>query len=265
MHPTMATPTSQGPRPLRGFRVALAFLTRLPGGVHADSGAAVGRSVGWFPVVGALVGLLGGASYWGANLVTSNAVAAVVAFAVTAAATGALHEDGLADTVDALAGGLTVEDRQRILSDPRHGTFGVLSLVLLTVAKVGALAAVDVSDAVGLLIVAHLGARLGSVFMLAFAPISEGQGSARSVAVAVGRPGVFYAVIVGAGLTVLALFNIVDLLVGLSVTVGAIAFSVALMTLWAWKRVGGINGDTIGAAEQLSELSVLVLLGGLLT
>ena len=46
------------------LRRAWAFLTRLPGGAHPRDDRELGRSVGWFPAVGAVVGALSGAVYW---------------------------------------------------------------------------------------------------------------------------------------------------------------------------------------------------------
>ena len=67
--------------------------------------------------------------------------AAALAVTLGIVITGALHEDGLADTVDAFGAGGGPEETLRILKDPTHGTYGVIALVLSIVLRVLALAA----------------------------------------------------------------------------------------------------------------------------
>jgi adenosylcobinamide-GDP ribazoletransferase len=252
-------------------RRAFSFLTRLPGGRGADSAAELAASVGWFPAVGAAIGLLGGIGYLAAGLVAPPLVAAGFALAVTAATTGALHEDGLADTVDALPGGRDVEDRRRILRDSRHGTFGVLALVLITVAKAGSLAELDGELALTALIMAHSLARTGTVVLLGVARPAPGPGSGRSLAEQV-TPGVV-AMGATAGLVVAALgmglaassanATGVEAAVAAGAALAGVAGTAGAVTWWARRRIGGVTGDVLGAAEQAGELAVLVALSSL--
>ena len=117
------------------LRWAWAFLTRLPGGAHPGDDRELGRSVPWFPIVGAILGALSGTVYWALHGPLGAPLAAVLAVAASAAATGGLHEDGLADTADAL-GGATRERRLEIMKDSRVGVFGAMALVLSTLARV---------------------------------------------------------------------------------------------------------------------------------
>ena len=100
-------------------KVALAFLTRLPVAPEPiAAGSSLGASVVMFPVVGALIGLLGGGGYalafW---LGLPPLPAATAALATTIWLTGALHEDGLADVADGFGGGRTLEDKLRIMRE----------------------------------------------------------------------------------------------------------------------------------------------------
>ena len=85
------------------FRLALLFLTRLPVGSpdHFAEGD-LARAAPWFPMAGVVVGTAGGAVYWIALHLLPPLLAALLAVATTALITGALHEDGLADTADVL-------------------------------------------------------------------------------------------------------------------------------------------------------------------
>ena len=121
-----------------GFFGAVQFLTRVP--VRRAGAADTATIVVWFPVVGALVGALAGGVAAGLGHLVPTAVAAAVGVLVGVLVTGAFHEDGLADTADAVAGGWTVERRLEILKDPRHGTYGVAALCGSIVLRVVAVA-----------------------------------------------------------------------------------------------------------------------------
>src|SRR5579864_1747693 len=143
--------------PFDDFVIATAVLTRLP--VGASHGAADGvAAAGWaFPLVGAGVGALSAGAYFVAQaLGLSIAAAALLAVLAAVAVTGAFHEDGLADTVDGFGGGRTREAKLAIMRDSRHGTFGILALVLGIGLRAAALAAIGDPIHAGLaLIAAH--------------------------------------------------------------------------------------------------------------
>src|SRR5205085_1363493 len=92
-----------GTRTVRGLRTAVAFLTRIPVCAGGAVGPAdLGRSVPFIPVVGALIGLVVAGVDIGARTILPSFVAAVLAIGAGVVLTGALHEDGLGDTADAL-------------------------------------------------------------------------------------------------------------------------------------------------------------------
>lgn len=237
---------------MNGLRTALAFLTRLPGGKHPGDQTGLTASVPWFPVVGIIIGGLGSVVYLGLLEVVSPLSAAAVTFAFTALATGGFHEDGLADSFDALAGGWTPERRLEILKDSRHGTFGVLSLVLITLIKVSALATLEGSEAAFALVAAHSVGRAGAVGLMAAAATARADG-------------------LGADYTrsLSPLRAIAGSMVGVAVAVAAfawwspvvlvlVAVGVAVVGWWARRKIGGVTGDLLGAAEQVGEAMVLL-------
>ncbi|MEE3101345.1 MAG: adenosylcobinamide-GDP ribazoletransferase, partial [Pseudomonadota bacterium] len=119
---------------------ALQFLTRIP--IPAWVGHApdmLARAARWYPVVGALVGLAAGAVYAGAaTLGLAPLAGAALALAVSIALTGALHEDGLADTLDGLGGGATRERALEIMRDSRIGAYGAVGLGVALLVRAGA-------------------------------------------------------------------------------------------------------------------------------
>lgn len=240
------------------LRHALAFLTRLPGGSHPSSPSELTGAVAWFPVVGLIIGAVGAGVYAGASALFPPMPAAALAFVVTALATGGFHEDGLADSLDGLAGGWDREQRLEILKDSRHGTFGVLALVLVSIVKVSALASLADWTAAGALIAAHVAGRAGAVALMGIAPTAQEVGLGADYTRSL-RPG---PAIAGFLLGVAAL--VVVFQEWSPVAIVAVACGVALVGLWAQRKIGGVTGDLLGAAEQVGECAVLLVATALL-
>src|SRR5262245_51603355 len=123
---------------LRTARAAVVFLTRIPLGGFPYSEAEWARAAAWFPLVGSLVGALAAGAWWVVRP-AGDLVAAIVAVIVCLVITGALHEDGLADTADALGGATDRAKMFAILKDSRIGTFGAAALALSLLLRVALL------------------------------------------------------------------------------------------------------------------------------
>lgn len=232
---------------LRGLRLAVQFLTRLPvPGVSEFSPRELSRSGVWFPLVGVIVGILPAllVSFGG----RAPLLAAAVALLVWVWLTGALHLDGLGDLADALAA--SHRDPKRfltVLADPHLGTFGVVSIVLALVLKWAALASFHPADTVGLPILTAW-ARLGPLgWSRWLPPLKPGQGERFAWNPHAGA-------IVGwavALLLVSAAFAPV-LCLGL---LALVAWGV-----WLKTRLGGMTGDCLGAGVEVTETSLVLLL-----
>ena len=119
-------------------------MTRLPVGRNGRlTAAALSRAAVWFPAIGLVVGGVMATVHALAGLVTTATAATVLARAAAILITGGLHEDGLADTADALGAHTTRERRLEILRDPRVGTYGALALILAVALSVATLAPLD--------------------------------------------------------------------------------------------------------------------------
>jgi adenosylcobinamide-GDP ribazoletransferase len=240
------------------FRLASAFLTRLPLGPDPLAGEVPLAAASWaFPLVGLMVGLLGGLGYAiAAWLNIPPLPSALIAVAVTILVTGGLHEDGLADTADGLAGRDPAE-RLAIMRDSRIGSYGVLALVLDVGLRVAALAAIGA---------AGQGGRVASALVAAhavgrgFLPlVLRGLEPARKdgLGAAAGRPDAATAWL-GAGLTLPIALIALDFVPGVAALLAA-AVVTAVGAGIAQRRVGGYTGDVLGALEQGGETVVLLV------
>jgi adenosylcobinamide-GDP ribazoletransferase len=229
-------------RVVRALLAAVAFLTRIPvGGASFD----VGAGAALFPVVGAGVGAAVGGTAYGLAQVAPTLAAAGAALAVGAVLTGALHLDGLADTADAL-GARSREAALAVMRDHAIGTYGTVALVLDLLVKGAALAALaDRSRVVLDALAAGALSRAVPVLLGLLLPDvrREGAGAAFRVTPAAA----VCAAVLAAALAIPA----DPLLI-------AVAAAAALL-LGAWLRrwLGGRTGDTLGAATELVETTVL--------
>lgn len=267
--PTRAETTAEadrraGPRAGAGalgqFAAAWTCLTRLPwpGSVPAESGA-IGRGAWAFPLVGAAIGALGGGAWWLASAAGLPAlVAAALALGVTALATGALHEDGLADTADGLGGGRDRDHALSIMKGSAIGAYGTLALVLVTLARVGALAALaPLAGALALVGAAALGRAAATVPMALLPPARPGGAGAHAGPAPIAAMAA--ALFLGGGAALVLGWRasgFVPALAGLA----AAALATALLCLAARRKLGGATGDVHGAVALAAETLCLAAL-----
>lgn len=249
--------------------VAAALLTRAP--VAVDPGLAATRAANavWaYPIVGAALGAATGLVLTALTALGVPAfIAAAVALAFAAIATGALHEDGLADCADGIGGGWSPERRLDIMKDSRIGAYGALALIFASLARWGAVAAIagwSGEAAVAALALAGAVSRapLGAIMRWtpnARAALGEAEAG---LSASVGQPPAMSAILalaLGGVATPLAAIAL-----GLSPQVWAavfLAFAAAVaMTRIARRMLGGQTGDVLGAAQVLAEIAALTAL-----
>ncbi|NTW50397.1 MAG: adenosylcobinamide-GDP ribazoletransferase [Chlorobiales bacterium] len=238
---------------------AIQFLTRLPVGrwITYDPGHLT-KSVAYFPVVGALVGVLGAAVIAVMSLLVPPVLAVLFSMIATVVATGAIHEDGLADTIDGLGGGHTRERMMEIMKDSRVGSYGVIALwfsLTLKFVLLNELLTRDLWLAAGGLMLAHMLGRSSTVVLIYRYPyVRTEPGKAPFIVDSMTTPRLFLS------LSFTFLFSV--LLFGWKAF-----FVLAVASIATWltgrhvnRRIGGITGDTLGAANQIVELSVYLAL-----
>jgi adenosylcobinamide-GDP ribazoletransferase len=249
-------------RTFNEFLTALMLLTRVPVGrwcVHSQE--AVAASVTFFPLVGALVGLVTAASLALGSVSLPAKVAALVCMLAGVLLTGGIHEDGLADSADGLLGGTTPARRLEIMKDSRLGSFGALAIWFALSAKWILLC--ELLDG-GLFLacratfIAHFLGRAAAVGMLHLQPhVGSDPGRARPFCERLPRPRLVAALLPPAAACLLLFpLRAVSMLtmVTLLVFVAAGFFQ---------KRIGGITGDCLGATVQTTELAVLAMAASL--
>ena len=237
------------------FLLAVQFLTRLPvRSQHLFTQARLAATPRYYPFVGALIGAFSGAVFWLAHLVFPASLSIVLAVAASLVATGALHEDGFADTCDGLGGGGTRERALEIMRDGRLGTYGAAGLGLILAAKVLALTAAPAEAVPWLLIAAHAASRSSAVLALATGNYVRDAGIADPVADAVGPASLALALATGvaAACVLLGAAAPAAVLVGLG---GLATGHVAMRSLYE-RKLGGYTGDCLGAVQQTSELGM---------
>lgn len=237
---------------MKGLRGAVTFLTRFPAGSGPVGEEELARSARWFPVVGALVGVVVGATYALIGLWLPSLVAALIAVLVGVVVTGGLHEDGLGDVADAFGGGTDAADIARILKDPRQGTFGVIAITGALVLRAVALGSMSPTNGLAMAVAAHaIGRTAAVVAMRAFRP--AGQGLAATFARSLTTVDVVVAVALGIAIGAIAS----GVWVAASLAIALVA--AGIIGRFGVKKLGGLTGDLLGAIEQVAETAILVL------
>jgi adenosylcobinamide-GDP ribazoletransferase len=232
--------------------VAVGFLTRIPVGGRILAPGELSRAAVFFPAVGLVVGGVAALVRWGAGLVLDAGPATVLALLAAVIVTGALHEDGLADTADGLGAHVARERRLEIMRDSRVGTFGALAVAFALLFAFAVLAPLDAEDFARAAICGHVLGRWSVLPQAALLPRARGGGAGAEVevgpvALAVGT--VYSAAIVVAlgGAVALAAAAVVGLVCGLAL----------------WRALGGVTGDTFGAVNKLTELAAYATLAAM--
>lgn len=229
---------------LTGARAALAVLTRLNAG-RLDT-ADFTRAPGWFALIGLALGLAQALALALAGALWGVWLGAIAALAVGLILTGALHEDGLADTADALGAPRPAERALEIMRDSRIGSYGALALVLVLGAQVAALAALGPAAPWALAMAAGL-SRACAAEGLRRGPYLRATGAASGMTGRWGW-GNWAAALTGAALSV----AIGMAALGLAALAGAALGLLAAVIVFNWgrARLGGITGDILGAVQQ---------------
>jgi adenosylcobinamide-GDP ribazoletransferase len=242
------------PEPL----VAAAFLTRLPlGRTGAADPDALLRAAPFFPLVGAALGLVVGAAAIGLAGVLPALLAGLLAVALELALTGALHLDGLADSADGL-GGADRDSSLAIMRDHALGTYGGAALALDLLVKAAALGTLAEADALAAVVAAlalSRAAPLPLARLLSYARAGEGTGRLLTTHA---RTAPALAGMVLAVASALAVYRFDAL--ALFVCAAAVTTAVGVL---AHRRLGGVTGDVLGAAIELSATAALVVAAAL--
>jgi adenosylcobinamide-GDP ribazoletransferase len=255
-------------KPIRHFLLAVQFFTRIP--ITGSLAQWVGFSedlqvkcLAYLPFIGLLVGGFSAAIFYGFVILLPNVsgviwIAALMSVFVSILMTGALHEDGLADLADGLGGGSTREAVLRIMKDSRIGTFGAIALFLILFGRVlfiVTLAQIDVRLCIFSIIAAAIYSRfLVLVLMRNLIYVGDIENSKSKGLISRQNPEILFTGTLITCLLISGLYYEYPAVTWFGgFMMGAVSYYLISRILRL--RLGGFTGDTLGATQQISEVS----------
>ena len=238
-------------RPFAALLAAWVFLTRIPVPATRLDERDFAAAPGFYPLVGMVIGLIGAGGFAIGWAIGGAFIAAIFGTASTVLATGAFHEDGLADLFDGL-GAPTAERMMEIMRDSRLGTFGAAALVTVLLLKIAALSQMPFTWALFALPVAHGVSRLSAVLVIATSSYARAEGIAKPVAKGIATGPLILAVSTG-----LAALGIAGFVFGVGATgfaLAGLAIGHGATRLLFERKLGGYTGDCLGAVQQVGEV-----------
>jgi adenosylcobinamide-GDP ribazoletransferase len=240
------------------FCAALTFLTRiplLPQTLYVPK--VMAACCRYYPLVGVIVGTLLAAVFAGVHLLLPLTPSVVITLIAGALLTGAFHEDGLADTCDGLGGGWSREDALRIMKDSRVGSYALIGITLAIALKITLLSALPASTVAATLIAAHtLSRALALSYLLNYPYVQPAEHSKVGTYAKASITTPVFLLIAIACLLLTAW--LLDPRTALACIVG-LAITRQLFGRYLLRRLGGITGDCLGAAQQIGEVLVYAI------
>lgn len=240
------------------LRHAIMFLTRIPVG-RIEQLPPLADSAWAYPIAGGLHGLVIGLGYWAAHaLGLGSLVSALFAVLAGVMASGAFHEDGLADCADGFGGGWTRERKLEIMRDSRIGTYGTVALIIAFGLRVTLFAEIgSVYDVLCAAVVLGALTRglLPLVILLLPAARTDGAAAETAGRLSSGVAGVSVALGLATAFALLAPSQLL--------AIGAAAIGMSAMFIIASRQIGGLTGDVLGAAQVIGEIAGLLAIAAL--
>ena len=241
---------------MKNFLRALSFLTILPcGQVTLSEERELARSMAFFPLVGLVIGLILSLGNYLFSLLFPQTLALWLTIGLLVFLTRGLHLDGFADTLDGLATGGPKEKILEVMRDSRIGAFGVIGLILLIGAKYLALDQISNSSVPYSLILMAVMGRQSMVLVCCRSSYARPNGG-------LAKPFTENLGYCEMALSLVSAFGIALLVMGVKgilLFFGISLFSLAYRFFFI-KKLGGVTGDILGAANELTELLCLILL-----
>ena len=247
---------------LRTFLFAWQFLTAIPlsRSTHDAKPEELAASMSWYPLVGCLLGLLLVMADLFLVRVFSAQVTSLALMLLLIGVTRGLHQDGLADMVDGLAGGRNAPARLAIMRDSHIGAIGATGLFLALGLRFAGLTALPVGEHIAFLIGMPVVGRWAMVVGAFHATYARSEGglaqpflahvSWRQVCIATVTAGVVLTLLLGPWAALCCLF------------IGAAL--VRLSTVWFHRMFGGVTGDLLGATNEVAEILFIVIVPAVL-
>lgn len=235
------------------FLLALSFLTRLPVRVpEPKTDDELATASLWFPWIGLLIGAFLSGIFIVSDKIGLVPVSPLITLLALILITGALHWDGLADTADGLLAPGDKIRRLAIMKDPHLGTMGVLAIVVVFLMQFSALRELSPGQATLILLVAPMLSRTAMLLLATFSLYAREDGTGAAFVGNISKTGALTSSLI----TIAFLFGLIgNAVIGLVCVAGATTF---LLRTYAYKTIGGITGDILGASCVLVEAALFV-------
>lgn len=243
------------PRQLNLFLLALGFLTRIPPPTQLDySPQALSASARYFTLVGAVVGLCMAATYLLLSPMLPPSVTILLVLIANLLLTGCFHQDGLADMADGFGGAFQVQRKLEIMKDSRLGTYGNCALLATLALQYSLL--LELESVVTALLIAQSVSRCVAASIIYDTPYAADPEASKTKPLATAMSGIDLAILLASAALFLLLLPL------------AVSFSIAVVLVllrhlfrrYVCAQIGGYTGDCLGAAQQLSESSIYIVL-----
>lgn len=236
---------------MKQFLIALQFLTILPVKVKQIEDKDYGKALFYFPFVGIIIGVL-----LSLFLLFSNALpkALISSFILLSSIilTGAIHLDGLADTLDGFYGGRTKEDILNIMRDKRIGAIGAIGLFSVLIFKYSLIVSIPYNLLWRFLIISLVFSRWMQSIACSFFNYAREEGKAKNFITFSNKKDCYLS-----GVFVLLIFVLLVKFKGILIFLLSLFLSLIFM-YYINKKINGMSGDTIGAINEIAEISVLL-------
>jgi cobalamin 5''-phosphate synthase/cobalamin synthase len=241
------------------FLHALQFYSRIPVGRTDYSEDNLTRSLRFLPLVGIIVGAIGGAIFLLFMLVFPQTISATAAIIAMVAVTGALHEDGLSDFFDGFGGGYTKERILEIMKDSRIGAYGVVSLIFLFLAKFSLYVSIDAPHLPLVLIAAHALSRFAPVVLMRISTYVRTEKSKSSHS----RNHLNNTTLIVAFVFAVLPLTLIPWQISLVAT-AVYALILIFLKRYTEKKIGGFTGDILGTLQQFCEVAFYLVYVGII-
>lgn len=234
--------------------IAVGFFTRIPVPNTLDfSQQKLNQAGRYFSLVGWFVGGTCALAYWLLSQVLPSDIAILGTMVVSVLLTGCFHEDGLADTCDGFGGGWEKQQKLSIMKDSRLGTYGAVAIWMVLTVKYMSL--VQIETVVTSLLVAHVLSRALATSMIFHLPYVSGEKTSKVKPLA--ELLTFKELAINLLIAAFSLLLVSDIVWLLLIVLGFVYYSLKILYL---RQIGGFTGDTLGAAQQISEVSIYLVI-----
>ena len=237
---------------LKEIGSVFSFLTIIP--TNSANLETIAKYMYLFPIVGIAIGLVIGGFGFGLSYIgLEPLIVGLLVVAAIALITGIHHTDGLADFADGLMAKGTKEKKLQAMKDLSTGSAGIVSVVLYIVGMIIALSLAEGYLLFQAILVSEIMAKFSMVLMA-----STGQSAA------LGSNSSFVELMKDKKKFVASIVLTIIPLVVISGSSGMIVFAAGIiLTLFlvgiSTRSFGGITGDVLGASNELTRLSSLLI------